>query len=87
MKAAKFLDFISYNPEIDLNSFEVYTSDDAVAILKELQSGIEELDSRAGYDGNGMPTFSTDYIRKQRVNKLIQQKIDTLKNKGENNHE
>jgi hypothetical protein len=52
---------------------------DLKAILVELQLKIEELDSRAGYDGNGMPTFSTDYIRKKKVNELIQQKINELK--------
>ena len=51
---------------------------DLEAILVELQLEIEELDSRAGYDGNGMPTFSTDYIRKKKVNELIQQKINAL---------
>ena len=52
---------------------------DMVAMLTEIQLEIEELDSRAGYDGNGMPTFSTDYIRKKKVNEIIQQKIDKLK--------
>lgn len=52
---------------------------DMVAMLEELQLEIEELDSRAGYDGCGMPTFSTDYIRKKKVNEVIQQKIDALK--------
>ena len=51
---------------------------DMVAILTEIQLEIEELDSRAGYSGNGMPTFSTDYIRKKKVNELIQQKINAL---------
>ena len=58
---------------------------DMVAMLTELELEIEELDSRAGYDGNGMPTFSTDYIRKKKVNEIIQQKIDKLKEQtGEN---
>jgi len=52
---------------------------DIVAMLTEIQLEIEELDSRAGYDGNGMPTYSTDYIRKKKINELIQQKIDSLK--------
>lgn len=52
---------------------------DMVAMLTEIQLEIEELDSRAGYDGSGMPTFSTDYIRKKKVNELIQQKINELK--------
>ena len=51
---------------------------DMVAMLTEIQLEIEELDSRAGYDGNGMPTFSTDYIRKKEVNELVQQKINAL---------
>ncbi len=52
---------------------------DLKAILVELQFEIEELDSRAGYSGDGMPTFSTDYIRKKKVNELVQQKISALK--------
>ncbi len=52
---------------------------DMIAMLVELQLEIEEMDSRAGYDGGGMPTFSTDYIRKKKVNDLIQQKINSLK--------
>jgi len=60
---------------------KVFTKDDMVAMLTDIQLEIEELDSRAGYDGNGMPTFSTDYIRKNKVNELIQQKIDKLKEK------
>lgn len=59
--------------------YENRLKDDLKAILVELQLEIEELDSRAGYDGNGMPTFSTDYIRKNKVNELIQQKINSLK--------
>lgn len=54
---------------------------DMVAMLTEIQLEIEELDSRAGYDGDGMPTFSTDYIRKKKVYELIQQKINALKEK------
>ena len=56
---------------------------DMAAMLKDIQLEIEELDSRAGYDGNGMPTFSTDYIRKNKVNELIQQKIDETKAESE----
>ena len=63
---------------------EVYTKADKVAMLTELQLEIKELDSRAGYDGNGMPTFSTDYIRKNKVNELIQQKIDAIEGKINN---
>lgn len=61
----------------------LFTKEEVIAILTELQLGVEELDSRAGYSGGGMPTFSTDYIRKKKVNELIQQKINKLK--GENN--
>lgn len=50
-----------------------------IEVLTEIQLEIEELDSRAGYSGDGMPTFSTDYIRKKKVNELIQQKINALK--------
>lgn len=63
--------------------YEARLKADLEAILVELQLEIEELDSRAGYDGNGMPTFSTDYIRKKKVNELIQQKIDKLKEKND----
>lgn len=52
---------------------------DMVAMLTDIQLEIEELDSRAGYDGGGMPTFSTDYIRKKKVNELVQQKINALR--------
>ena len=59
--------------------YETRLKADVVAMLTEIQLEIEELDSRAGYSGNGMPTFSTDYIRKKKVNELIQQKINELK--------
>ena len=62
---------------------KVFTKTDMVAMLTELQLEIEELDSRAGYSGDGMPTFSTDYIRKKKVNELIQQKINSLKAESE----
>ena len=52
---------------------------DMVAMLTEIQLEIEELDSRAGYDGNGMPTFANDYVRIIKVNEIIQQKINSLK--------
>ena len=65
-----------YIPKAD---YENRLKADLVAMLTEIQLEIEELDSRAGYDGNGMPTFSTDYIRKNKVNELIQQKINSLK--------
>lgn len=58
---------------------EVYDKDTVAWMFRELQLEIEELDSRAGYSGDGMPTFSTDYIRKKKVNELIQQKINALK--------
>ena len=63
--------------------YEARLKADLKAILVELQLEIEELDSRAGYDGNGMPTFSTDYIRKKKVNELIQEKINELKAESE----
>lgn len=56
---------------------------DMAAMLTEIQLEIEELDSRAGYAGNGMPTFSTDYIRKKKVNELIRRKINELKAESE----
>ncbi len=59
--------------------YEARLKADLKAILVELQFEIEELDSRAGYSGDGMPTFSTDYIRKKKVNELVQQKISALK--------
>ena len=65
-----------YIPKAD---YENRLKADLKAILVELQLEIEELDSRAGYSGDGMPTFSTDYIRKKKVNSLIQQKINSLK--------
>lgn len=64
---------------IPKDQYEARLKADMVAMLTEIRLEIEELDSRAGYDGNGMPTFSTDYIRKKKVNELIQQKIDRLK--------
>ena len=67
---------MNYIPRAD---YENRLKADLVATLTELKAEIEELDSRAGYDGNGMPTFSTDYIRKNKVNELIQQKINSLK--------
>lgn len=66
----------NYIPKAD---YETRLKADMVAMLTEIQLEIEELDSRAGYDGNGMPTFSTDYIRKKKVNDIIQQKINALK--------
>jgi uncharacterized Zn finger protein (UPF0148 family) len=59
------------------------TKEEVAAMLTELQLEIEELDSRAGYNGDGMATFSTDYIRKKKVNELIQQKINKLKEEKE----
>lgn len=59
--------------------YETRLKADMVAMLTDIQLEIEELDSRAGYDGGGMPTFSTDYIRKKKANELIQQKINSLK--------
>lgn len=76
-----------YEHVIDVfNAYELLLFDyygrlkaDMVTMLKEIQLEIKKSDSRAGYAGNGMPTFSTDYIRKKKVNELIQQKIDKLK--------
>lgn len=61
--------------------YEARLKAEKVAMLEELQSEIKESDSRAGYAGNGMPTFSTDYIRKKKVNELIRRKINELKGK------
>lgn len=63
--------------------YETNLKAEKIAMLKDLQLEIEEMDSRAGYDGGGMPTFSTDYIRKKKVNEFIQQKINALNGKGE----
>ena len=73
---------------IPKSDYENRLKADLVAMLTEIQLEIGELDSRAGYSRDGMPTFSTDYIRKKRVNELIQQKINTLKETkdGENNY-
>ena len=76
-----------YEHVIDVfNNYELLLLDyygrlkvDMVAMLTEIQSEIKESDSRAGYAGNGMPTFSTDYIRKKKVNELIRRKIKELK--------
>ena len=68
---------------IPKTDYEARLKADLEAILVELQLEIEELDSRAGYDGNGMPTFSTDYIRKKKVNELIQDKINEIKGEVE----
>lgn len=79
---------ISHVPTVEAipkDQYENRLKADLKAILVELQLEIEELDSRAGYDGNGIPTFSTDYIRKKKVNELIQQKINELK--GANNEQ
>ena len=57
----------------------LFTKEEVIAMLTESKQEIEELDSRAGYDGNSMPTFSTDYIRKKKVNDLIQQKINVMR--------
>jgi len=50
-----------------------------IEVLTEIQLEIEGLQGRSGYDGNGMPTFVTDYVRKEKVNEIIQQKINSLK--------
>ena len=63
--------------------YEARLRADLVAMLTEIQLEIEELDSRAGYSGNGMPTFSTDYIRKKKVHEVIEQKINELNAESE----
>ena len=63
--SSKFVELLELIPTM-------LTKDDMVAMLTEIWFEIEELDSRAGYSGNGMPTFSTDYIRKKKVNDIIQ---------------
>ena len=69
-----------------IDQYENRLKADMAAMLTEIQMEIEESDSRAGYAGNGMPTFSTDYIRKKKVNELIQQKINALRGgKNDNN--
>lgn len=65
--------------DFDGKPVDAYSKKEVMAMLSELQLEIEELDSRAGYDGDGMPTFSIDYIRKKKVNELIQQKINALR--------
>lgn len=66
-------------------NYEERLKAEKISMLNELESEIEEINSRAGYDGNGMPTFSTDYIRKKKVNEVIQQKINTLKENKDGN--
>ena len=75
----RYLDLEPTVEAIPKDDYENRLKADMVAMLTELQLEIEELDSRAGYSGDGMPTFSTDYIRKKKVNELIQQKINALK--------
>ena len=62
---------------------ETYDKDKVIKMFRELQLEIGKLDSRAGYDGYGMPTFSTDYIRKKKVNEIIQQRINAMRGKEE----
>ena len=52
---------------------------DLVAILTDIQLEIKELDGRCGYAGYGRPTFAGDYVRKETLDKIIQQKISSLK--------
>lgn len=59
--------------------YETRLKTDLAAMLTELQLEIEEIDSRPGYGGNGMPTFTNDYVRIIKVNEIIQQKINSLK--------
>ena len=64
---------------IPKDQYESRLKADMVAMLTEIQLEIEEIDSRPGYDGNGMPTFANDYVRIIKVNEVIQEKIDKLK--------
>lgn len=73
---AEWCKFIGTIPKAD---YENRLKADMVSMLTEIQLEIEEIDSRPGYDGNGMPTFSNDYVRIMKVNEIIQQKIDALK--------
>ena len=82
---SKFISIIKEN-YIHKADYEARLKADMVTILTEIQLEIEEIDSRAGYDGNGMPTFANDYVRIKKVNEIIQQKIDTLKG-NENGNE
>ena len=74
--------------EKETSKVEVFTKADMVAMLTEIQLEIEELDSMVIYDGDaigsiGIPIFSTNYIRKKKVNNIIQQKINELKENSE----
>lgn len=79
----EFLDNTLGKEKWEVPTVRLFTQDEVEAMLTNIQLEIEELDSRAGYDGGGMPTFSTDYIRKKKVNELVQQKIDVLKAESE----
>ena len=77
------LDNVKLVEAIPKADYEARLKSDLEAILIELQLEIEELDSRAGYSGYGMPTLAADYIRKKKVNEIIRQKINSLKAKIE----
>lgn len=74
---------MAYKYQLMQADYEARLRADLVAMLTEIQLEIEELDSRAGYSGNGMPTFSTDYIRKKKVHEVIEQKINELNAESE----
>ena len=80
----EFFDITLNKEKWEVPIVRLFTQDEVEAMLTNIQSEIEKLDSRAGYDGGGMPTFVTDYIRKKKVNELIQEKINALKAESEN---
>lgn len=92
MKAVKFLDFISYNPEIDINSFDVYTSDDVAAMLKELKYDLyhalcHEIHGKEDCPCTNQTTSCLATFRvcdaDRAIGKVIQQKINELKENEE----
>ena len=79
---------VSNGTAIPKSDYENRLKADMVAMLTEIQLEIEELDSMVIYDGDaigsiGIPIFSTNYIRKKKVNNIIQQKINELKENSE----
>lgn len=75
----EFFDITLNKEKWEVPIVRLFTQDEVEAMFTNIQSEIEELDSRAGYDGGGMPTFSIDYIRKKKVNELVQEKINALR--------
>lgn len=88
-----YFDLIDNTPTaeaISKDQYEARLKADLVAMLTEIQLEIEELDSMVIYDGDaigsiGIPIFSTNYIRKKKVNNIIQQKINELKGEEDGN--